>query len=52
MAAAISAGDLAEALSRANVSAQLAGSGMDEYIGYVTTVSDVTQKSASSIGES
>lgn len=52
MSAAISAGDLAEALSRANVSAQLAGSGMDEYIGYVTTVSDVTQKSASSIGES
>lgn len=52
MSAAISAGDLAEAMSRANNSAQLAGSTMDKYIGYITTVSDVTQKSASSIGES
>lgn len=52
MAAAISAGDLALAMSRANNSARLAGSGMNEFIGYVTTVADVTQKSAESVGES
>ena len=32
--------DLAEALSRGNVSAQLAGSSLDAYISYVTTVAD------------
>ena len=52
MAAAISAGDLALAMSRANASARLAGSDMDKFIGYVTTVADVTQKSAESVGES
>ena len=52
MAAAISAGDLAEAMSRANNSAQMAGSTLDRYIGYLTTMTDVTQKSAASIGES
>ena len=52
MAAAISAGDLALAMSRANNSARIAGSGMDDFIGYVTTVADVTQKSAESVGES
>lgn len=52
MAAAISAGDLAEAMSRANNSAQMAGSTLDRYIGYLTTITDVTQKSAASIGES
>lgn len=52
MAAAISAGDLAEAMSRANNSAQMAGSSLDRYIGYLTTMTDVTQKSAASIGES
>lgn len=52
MAAAISAGDLAEGLSRTNVSAQLAGTEMNNLIGYITTVTDVSQKSASSVGES
>lgn len=51
-AAAITAGDLAEGMSRANVSAQLAGSSYDKFAAYITTVADVTQKSASSIGES
>ena len=51
MAAAISAGDLAEAMSRANNSAQLAGSSLDNYIGYLTTVADITQRSAESVGE-
>ena len=52
MAAAISAGDLALAMSRANNSARMAGSDMNKFIGYVTTVADVTQKSAESVGES
>lgn len=52
MSAALSAGDLALAMSRANVSAQIAGSSMDNFIGYVTTVADVSQKSAESVGES
>lgn len=51
MAAALSAGDLAEAMSRANNSAQLAGVSMDQYIGYLTTVQDITQRSAESVGE-
>ena len=50
--AAVSAGDLAEAMSRANVSAQMGGSDWDTYASYITTVADVTQKSVSSIGES
>ena len=52
MQAAISAGDLAEAMSRASNSAQMAGSTLDRYIGYLTTITDVTQKSAASVGES
>lgn len=52
MAAAISAGDLAEAMSRASNSAQMAGTTLDRYIGYLTTITDVTQKSAASVGES
>ena len=52
MSAAISAGDLALAMSRANNSARLAGVDMNTFIGYVTTVADVTQKSAESVGES
>ena len=52
MAAAISAGDLAEAMSRANNSAQMAGSTLDRYIGYLTPMTDATQRSAASIGES
>lgn len=49
MAAAISAGDLAEAMSRSNNSAQQAGVGMNTYIGYLTTVADITQRSAESV---
>ena len=52
MAAAISAGDLAEAMSRANNSAQMAGISMDKYIGILTTAADITQRSPESIGES
>jgi hypothetical protein len=52
MAAAISAGDLALAMSRANVSAKVAGSSMEKFIGYTTTIADVSQKSAESVGES
>lgn len=44
--------DLAEAMSRASNSAQMAGTTLDRYIGYLTTITDVTQKSAASIGES
>ena len=51
MAAAISAGDLAESMSRANNSAQQAGVSLNTYIGYLTTVQDVTQRSASTVGE-
>lgn len=43
--------DLAEAMSRANNSAQVAGVGMDTYIAYLTTVADVTQRSSETIGE-
>ena len=39
-------------MSRANNSAQMAGSTLDRYIGYLTTITDVTQKSAASVGES
>lgn len=44
--------DLAEAMSRASNSAQMAGTTLDRYIGYLTTITDVTQKSAASVGES
>ena len=30
----------------------MAGSTLDRYIGYLTTITDVTQKSAASVGES
>ena len=52
MSAAISAGELALAMSRANNSARLGGSEMNNFIGYVTTIADRTQKSAESVGES
>lgn len=50
--AATSAGNIAEALSRTSVSAQNVGVDLDRLIGYVTEVLQVTQKSASSVGES
>ena len=52
MAAAASAGGIAEAMSRANNSAQMAGVSMNKYSGYLTTIMDVTQKSESSVSES
>lgn len=39
-------------MSRASNSAQMAGTTLDRYIGYLTTITDVTQKSAASVGES
>ena len=38
-------------MSRANNSAQQAGVSLNTYIGYLTTVQDVTQRSASTVGE-
>ena len=49
---AASAGDIAEALSRMATSAQLAGMSIQEAAAAVTVIKDVSQKSASSIGES
>ena len=51
MSAAISAGDLAEAMSRANNSAQQAGVSLNNYMGMLTTVADVTQRSPETVGE-
>lgn len=50
--AATSSGDLAEAMSRTASSANLAGVSMDKLLGYLAVTQEVTQKSASSIGES
>lgn len=52
MAAAVSAGDLATGMARANNIARSSGSDMNKFIGYVTTIGDVTQKSMDSVGES
>ena len=52
MAAAISAGDLATAMQRSSVSAQIAGSTLDRYIGMLTVVAETTQKSPETVGES
>lgn len=51
MSAAISAGDLAEAMSRANNSAQLAGISLNRYIGLLTVGADITQRAPESIGQ-
>lgn len=48
--AAINAGALAEGMSRTAVTAKQAGVSMDELAGMVTTVTEITQQSASSIG--
>lgn len=52
MDAAVSAGGIAEALSRTATSAQLAGLSIDQTIGIVSTIGEVTQKSMQSVGES
>lgn len=50
MEAATSAGDIATAMSETSASAQVAGISMDRLIGYITTVSEVTQDAAESVG--
>lgn len=52
MAAAVSAGDIAEGLSRVATSSQLAGLSLDETVGILSTIGEVTQKDMSSVGES
>ena len=49
--AATGADDLARALRQTASSAKIAGVGMDDLLGYIATVADVTQKSADSINE-
>lgn len=49
---AVTAGGVAEALSRTAVSAQMAGVELDKIAAMVTVISDVSQKSADSVGES
>lgn len=49
---AASAGEIAEGLSRMATTAQMAGMSLEEAAAAVTVITDVTQKSASSIGES
>ena len=51
LASASDAAGLAESLSRCANSADIAGISVDRLIAYIATVSEVTQKSASSIGE-
>ena len=50
MEAATSAGDIATAMAETAVSANTAGVSMDSLIGYITTVSEVTQDGAESVG--
>lgn len=50
MEAAVSSGDIAQAMSKTAVSAQLAGIDMNRLIGYLTTVQEVTQGGASEVG--
>lgn len=50
MVAATSAGDIATAMAETAVSANTAGVSMDKLIGYIATVSEVTQDGAESVG--
>lgn len=50
VAYATSAGDIATAMSKGNVSASLAGVDMKNYEAYLTTVLDVSQQSAETVG--
>lgn len=52
MNAAVSAGDIAEAMQMVNYSAQQAGLEMDTLIGILTTNQEVTQRSAQVVGNS
>lgn len=51
LASASDAAGLAESLSRCANSADIAGISVDRLIAYIATVSEITQKSASSVGE-
>lgn len=50
MEAAVSAGDLAVAMAETNTGARMAGVDMDKLIGYISTVAEVTQDGAESVG--
>ena len=50
MEAAVSAGDIATAMAETATSADIAGVSMDKLIGYIATVSEVTQDGAESVG--
>ena len=50
--AAVTASDLAVAMSRTANSANISGISLDRLLGYLATVEEVTQKSAETIGES
>ena len=52
MEAAVSAGELAEAMSKTANLARVSGVPMDNLIGYISEVAEVTQKSASVVGTS
>lgn len=49
--AAVTAGGLAEGMSRTAVSADMAGISMDRLLAYLATVGEVTQKSMNTVGE-
>lgn len=49
--AAVSAGGLAEAIARTANSAQQAGVSMDQLIGYIASVGEVTQRDMTTVGE-
>lgn len=51
MKAAVSAGDISEGLARVATSAQLAGLSMDETIGMLSTIGEVTQRDLGSVGD-
>lgn len=50
MEAAVSAGDIATAMAETAASADVAGVSMDKLIGYISTVAEVTQDGAESVG--
>lgn len=52
LVSATSAAGLAEAMSKTANMANLSGISMDKLLGYIATVSEVTQKESSAVGES
>lgn len=51
MAAAVSAGDISQALQNTSVSANVAGISLDRLIGYISVVGEVTQASGEEVGK-